>query len=251
MNGRKMALIAVAIMGMVCFAPLIAEDSSAETVDTRISSMYVYEAKTTIRADEIPMERDYLTYYMIEGGSNWKAMTEYLKNPQNSPGVKGDDFGVLKDNIGKIVHLYGMRNHGDDEYLWFGNYSLPCTKVLDPYNIPAIDAKTNDIVTFMIISATSNEGQKSKHFDLYRHGTDSDYEYLGVGNVAKYVWSEGDSYSIGTGWSNEQLYWDLEYDVEVDSPNGSATTFAAVCIIISALTIITMVVAVMKPKWSK
>ena len=32
--------------------------------------MYVYEAETTIMADAIPTERDYLTYYMIEGGSN-------------------------------------------------------------------------------------------------------------------------------------------------------------------------------------
>ena len=53
-------------------------------------------------------------YYMIEGGSNWKAMTEYLKNPQNSPGVKGDDFGVLRDSIGKTVHLHGMRNSSDN-----------------------------------------------------------------------------------------------------------------------------------------
>ena len=94
--------------------PDYSEDSSAETVDTRISSMYVYEAETTIMADAIPTERDYLTYYMIEGGSNWKAMTEYLKNPQNSPGVKGYDFGVLRDSIGKTVHLHGMRNYSDN-----------------------------------------------------------------------------------------------------------------------------------------
>ncbi|TQS85477.1 MAG: hypothetical protein A3208_02935 [Candidatus Methanoprimaticola hominis] len=251
MNGRKMVLIAVAIMGLVCFAPLIAEDSSAETVDTRISSMYVFEAKTTIRADAIPAERDYFTYYMIEGGSNWKGMTEYLKDPQNSPGVNGDDFGVLKDNVGKTVHLYGMRNYSDNEYLWFGNYSFPCTKVLDPYNIPRIVADKDDVVRIEVGSATSNEGVERDGVYLYRHGTDSGYDYLFLDRAYRFVWSDGDSYSIRPTWSDDQLYWDLEYDVEVRSPNGSATAFAAVCMIISALTIITMVVAVMKPRWAK
>ena len=84
-------------------------------------------------------------------------------------------------------------------------------------------------------SATSNEGMERDGVYLYRHGTDSGY----------------DSYSIRPTWSDDQLYWDLGYDVEVRSPNGSATIFAAVCIIISALTIITMAVAVMKPRWAK
>ncbi len=137
--------------------------------------MYVYEAETTIMADAIPTERDYLTYYMIEGCSNWRAMTEYLKDPRNSPGVKGDDFGVLRDNIGKTVHLYGMRSYSDKEYLWFGNYSFPCTRVLDPYNIPAIEADEGDVVRIDIESATSNEGMERDGAYLYRHGTDSGY----------------------------------------------------------------------------
>ena len=75
--------------------------------------------------------------------------------------------------------------------------------------------------------------------------------YLFIDRAYKFVWSDGDSYSIRPTWSDDQLYWDLEYDVEVRSPNGSATAFAAVCIIISALTIITMAVAILKPRWAK
>lgn len=144
-----------------------------------------------------------------------------------------------------------MRNYSDNEYFGFGNYSFPCTKVLDPYNIPAIEADEDDVVRIDIESAISNEGMERKGVYLYRHGTDSRYDYLFINRAYKFVWSDGDSYSIRPTWSDDQLYWDLEYDVEVRSPNGSATMFAAVCIIISALTIITMAVAVMKPRWAK
>ena len=70
-----------------------------------------------------------------------------------------------------------MRNYSDNEYFGFGNYSFPCTKVLDPYNIPAIEADEDDVVRIDIESAISNEGMERKGVYLYRHGTDSRYDY--------------------------------------------------------------------------
>lgn len=63
-----------------------------------------------------------------------------------------------------------------------------------------------------IESATSNEGMERKEVYLYRHGTDSRYDYLFIDRAYKFVWSDGDSYSIRPTWSDDQLYWDLEYD---------------------------------------
>lgn len=250
MNGKIAALVAVAVFGLVCLAPLVSEDSSAETYERRVSTTYVYQADFDI-VNTGNLDDTYL--YMIDGSSNHAAIEAYLKDPRNTAPPTGDDRSQLKDNIGGTVHVYKAVSWNND-VIDYGNGWKSGTLRLSPYNVSDLfKGDVEDLVKLRINSVTDSTGKKLEDESLYIYtrGLSESYNNIYVGTTAKYVIEKDSSFFIRPEWSSTTLCYNLEFDLEILKPNGSATTFMAVCFVISAITIALLAFGALKPKWSK
>lgn len=250
MDGRIAALVAVAMFGLVCLAPAIAEDSSAKTCDVRLSTAYIYTADFEI--NDATVDDDNL--YMIDGSANHAAMTAYLKDPQNAAPPTGDDRSQLKANVGKTVHVYEVWRWDNDPSVNYGDQWKNGTLCLKPYNVEKFfEGDVEDVVKLRINSVTDYTGKKlnEDHVYVYPKGADESYKYVYTGTTVKFVLEKDSSFYIKPQWSDVSLCYNLNLDIEISKPNGSATTFMAVCFVISAVTIALLAYGALKPKWSK
>ncbi len=250
MNGKIAALIAVAVFGLVCLAPMVADDSSAETYERRVSTVYIYQAdfEIVVTGD---LDENYL--YMIDGSSNHAAMEAYLKDPQNAAPPTGDDRSRLMDNIGGTVHVYEA-NSWDYTTIGYGGEWKDGTIRLAPYNISDLfKGDVEDLVKLRINSVTDNTGKEleREYIYIYTKGLSESFNTIYVGKTSKFVIEEDSSFFIRPEWSSTTLCYNLDFDLEILKPNGSATTFMAICFVISAITIALLAYGALKPKWSK
>ncbi len=250
MDRKITALMAIAVFGLACFIPLATDDASAETYNVRVSNMYVMHAQTQI-TNVIPdsFEEQYL--YFIEDSSNYNKMQAYLSNPQKNAAPSGDDRSSLKDNMGKMLHIYRFERNNILSIYYLS--WLDVDTVLKPYNISQLfEGDPDDVITLKVRSMTDNTGKSvSDGFCLYTKGENGGYSFTYLGTQKKIVIEKDSSFLIAPYWADDALCYDLDLELEISKPNGSATTFMAICFIISAITIALLAVAALKPKWSK
>lgn len=245
MDKRIFATIAVLVMGIVCLAPVVADDVSAEQRTDRISDVYVAKAEFVINT--VPSSKEYHTLYMVDGSDNHKAIEAYLKDPQNASYDLEDDFDELRNHMYEKLWVYEYR----DSRVWsisYGSQHADATVMLEPYNLEKIivgDPK--DVIKIRVINFIGNDG--TDFYDLYFF-KNKDISYHYTKSTFSFEVEANSEYKILTRNGNA-LYYTIEYDLNVEKPNGSPNAFAAICIAISALTIALLVAAALKPKWSK
>ena len=245
MDRRIFAAVAVLVMGIVCLAPVVSDDSSAESGTCRISESYMVKAEFTI--DSIQSSRDYHTLYMVDGSDNHKAIEAYLKDPQNASFDMKDDFDDLKNHPLETLWVY---EYGDSKtsYLSYGSQWAEATLVLKPFNLEKrIVGDAHDVIKMKIKSLVGNDGTKFDDFYFYKN---DDRSWYMTGTTFSFE-VEADTEYRATTRNGNALYYTVEYDLDISKPNGSPNAFAAICIAISALTIALLVAAALKPKWSK
>ncbi len=245
MDNRIVAAIAVLVMGAVCLAPIVSDDVSAENHEERISEMYVAKAEFTI--DVILSTRSSYDLYMIEGSANHKAIEAYLKDPQNASYDMKDDFNDLRNHMGEKVWVYEYRPFTIDN-IAYGSEWARSTAMLSPYNLEkVIVGNPHDVAKLKVNSLIGNEGRE---FDDYYFYKNEDYSWNTTGTTMSFEIEADTEYRITTR-NGDSLYYTIEFDLDVSTPNGSPNAFAAICIAISILTISLLVAAALKPKWSK
>ena len=252
MNGKIAALVAVAVFGLVCLAPMVADDSSAETYKVRVSSMYIYQADFEIVVGYSELNEYCL--YMIDGSDNHAAMLEYIKNPQTAAPPADDDSAQLIYHPGETVHVYRPYSWGDGVSVYYGGEVKEMTICLNPYNVANLfKGDVEDIVKLRINSITDSAGKEIERNGtyIYPRGTSEMYSYVNIGTTTKFVIEKDSSFFIRPEWNGSSLYYNIDMDLEILKPNGSATTFMAVCFVISAITIALLAYGALKPKWSK
>lgn len=249
MNSRIVAIALIAVIGMTIVAPAVSEDSSAATeMEGRISPFYISSAETVVPEQ---MQTVVNTMYMLHGSENQLAMEAYLRDPQNSVSVKGDDRDIIAESEpGTKMDVYACSYNSYRESIWVsGNVEL--TPRLAPYDID-VDAEAGDIVKIRIVEAGGNSTGYINIIRFVKDGPDPSSSNISIGGTYITEMMEGESLSMTVAWmDSEDFYADVRYDISVSAPNGSATLFAAVCIAIAALVLILMIVAMLKPKWAK
>lgn len=250
MNRKAIAAAAVFAMLVICAAPLAAGDAdAAETREGRVSDMYIWGGSTTI--PENPSYYNSVLFF-VEGSENHAKMLAYLEDP-TSVSITEDDKSILYQNVGKTAYVY--------EALWYSTSSnwvsvfgstVYLELILEPYNNTNFIATSGSTVTLEITSITTQSGEDTE-IDLVNLGSQYTVDTIDVGSEYSFKVSSTGTYAFEyNGYDNRDLYIDLTYTVEGDSvPSGSATVFAAICFIIAAITVALVVLASMKPKWSK
>ena len=245
MDKRIFAAVAVLAMGLVCLAPVIADDVSAEQRTDRISDVYVVKAEFVI--DTIPSSKEYHRLYMVDGSDNHKAIEAYLKDPQNVSYDLKDDFNELRNHMYEKLWVYEYR----EDRVWdisYGSQHAYTTVVLEPYNLEKkIVGDPKDVIKLKVLSFTGNDGTDFGDFYFFKN-EDRSWHY--TKSTFSFEVEAGSEYRILTR-NGSALYYTIEYDLNVEKPNGSPNAFAAICIAISALTIALLVASALKPKWSK
>ncbi len=249
MDAKAIALIAVAVLGLVCLAPLVAEDTSAETQEIRISNKNVYRADTKAVANSSTYS---YYYYMIDGSDNHKAMENYIKNPKTAAAPTGDDRGYLNWSVGSVLHIYYATPSYASSSIQYGGNLLPSKMCLQSFGpLDYIDYDVGDTVSIRIIGASSDGGDDYGDNYLKCRTYDSDPNTLVYPNSTFTFTVDDETEVTIEPYSNYGLYYNLKCDIRVSSPDGSATTFIAVCFIMSAITIALLALGALKPKWSK
>lgn len=254
MNGKIAALVAVAVFGLVCLAPAVSDEVSAEKYDIRISTVYIYQADFVITDTDAELY-DFYTY-LIDGSEKHAVMEAYLKDPRNAALPTGDDRSLLSaaENIGKTLHIYRVFSQDSGISLEYNYEWKDGVLRLSPYNVEDIfKGDVEDVVKLRINSITDSTGKKIEGAGTYVYpkGTSQTYNYIMIGTTVKFVVDKDTSFFIKPEWNSTSLCYNIDFDLEIQKPSGSATTFMAVCFVISAITIALLAFGALKPKWSK
>lgn len=248
MDRRMTATIAAAVMGMLCLVPLAADDASAEHLTDRISDKYIAMAEFDIPYGEI-WAGDNSTLYMLKGSENHELMEAYLKDPRNGPSVDSDDRNILSSHAGEKVCIYEYTNYLSGSITFMGT-TLDAKTVLEPYNLEnRMTGDPEDVVKINVHSIDYSNGTSTSMYYIAKNGSAWQYSYTDI--QISFAIEEDTAYSIKLNNQNYALYATIDYDLTVSKPNGSATAFAAICMVLSAATIALLVFAAIKPRWSR
>ncbi len=236
-----MAVAAVALMAAVCLVPAMAEESDGANQTSRFSSVYIMHGTVTMSNGNVTYATDGSILYFIEGSENHMTMEAYLTD--QSVDVTKDDSDSLRNlPSGTVVHIYLLRSY-ELISIYTLNTLVALTTVLDPYPLTFF-VKAGDTFSITVDSCVDNKGQNVTPY-IY-----ADYmnNYLSNGYTREYTVSTEVEVSL----SGYILYADISYDVSGASyPNGSAAAYVAVCAAITVIVLGLLVMASIKPKWSK
>ncbi len=248
MDAKVIALIAVAVLGMVCLAPLAAEDTSAETQDIRISNKYIFRADTEVDTKNSPYD---IYFYMIDGTPNHKAMEDYIKNPKTAAAPTGDDRALLNTSAGEYLHIYSVQEYGYS-VIMYGNKNPPSELCLRPFGLmDYIDYDIGDVVSVKILGASSDNGGDFGRGPFICSSGSGSNTIVYTNSTYAFTVDDETEVTIKPNNYTYNFYYTLKCDIEVSPPNGSATAFIAVCFVMSAVTIALLALGALKPKWSK
>lgn len=255
---RRIIAIAAVIAAVICIVPPLGEDASAESRTDRTSMAYLYEGEASAVDVSDLYDLGNNVYYMLDGSANHISMRSYIDDPEHRASVSGDDRSRLGSNIGAVMHVYCLfyMDQGStyDLQLTYGR-TVSCAKVLDPYYI-TIEGETGDAADLTFRSSSSSDSGDYNYSYAYLVTTDSEGEEsrYDLEKDARHVFEirDGETYRLmpADSWS-DALYIEMTYDIEIRSPSGSATVFAAVCIVLAAVAIGILAYAARKPSWSK
>lgn len=250
---RTASVAVLAIVAIACLVPLTSESSDADTTATiKISDQYVYYGTFVMPEGEFYFGIGD-QFMFLDGSEGYEQMQAYIRDPLNNDAPDTDQTDEINSgkHAGELIHAYSWQNSDDYPYINTYDGLIIGRIVLEPYgeNLE-ITVRPGDTFTLTLLSSTTEDGGER---DLYvnTYGNQSE---LSVGSTFTRDVSSLTTFSVGLG--QYTFYNDLyvEYTFSYDGgsvPNGSATVFAAICIIIAALVVAALVVAALKPKWSK
>lgn len=244
MDRKMMAIIAVLALSMTTIA-IPMDDSDAETQTTYMSEYYIVHAATTWKTEYESSYSNML--YFNEGSENHKTMLKYIEDGK-TPVLKDD-----RKNLSGNVHLYMMTTWNLDTVIYIyvknaENVMLFGETVKEPYN-NSFFVKAGDTFRFHAYSVKDMFGNSGEA----RIGDTnvSEDTYVETAKTSKEI-----SIQFYNSWSPSveyhSLFFIVNYEVSGQSePNGSATVFFALCAVVAVIGLGLLVVAAMKPKWSK
>ena len=244
MDRKMMAIIAVLALSMTTIA-IPMDDSDAETQTTYMSEYYIVHATTAWKTEYESSYSNVL--YFNEGSENHKTMLKYIEDGK-TPVLKDD-----RDNLSGNVHLYMMATWNLDTVIYIyvknaENVMLFGETVKEPYN-NSFFVKAGDTFRFHAYSVKDMFGNSGEaHIGDTNVSEDT---YVETAKTSKEI-----SIQFYNSWSPSvkyhSLFFIVNYEVSGQSePNGSATVFFALCAVVAVIGLGLLVVAAMKPKWSK
>lgn len=252
MDNRKIAAVAVLAMVAMIFVPVASDPADADTGSTRMSSAYVYYAQYELDSPLSGFDGSYL--YFIDGSENDRAMDAYLADPNHSVSVTEDDRDRIAteswNGSSMTLNVYSMEYRNDNNnQIYINGYTMSSEMVLEPYGEMTFFVKAGDTFRFSTQMCRSNMGQDDSFY--YYDPVDRDYQYSDRdGGIV--VYCDSSMAFIYDAPSSSYLYYDVAYTVSGASvPNGSATLYFAMCVVITVLVLAILVLAGLKPKWSK
>lgn len=252
MDNRRIAAVVVLAVLALTLVPMTADSADADTGSTRMSSAYVYYAQVEIDAQLSGFNGSYL--YFIDGSENDRTMDAYLADPDHSVSVTEDDRERIVTEswnaTSMTLNIYTMEyNRYDDNPIYINGYREDTELVLEPYGELEFFVKAGDTFSFSTQVCRSNTGQDDYFY--YYDSMTGEYQYSNRDGGIEIHCASSMSFIFGAPSSNE-LYYDVTYTATGASiPNGSATLYFAVCVVITVLVLAILVLAGLKPKWSK
>lgn len=241
MDRRAMiAAIAVLAVAGVCLVPAVSDESDAVTQD-RFADYYVMHGTVT-KTEYLHTEWVSSNFlYFAEGSVNHSTMQAYLRD--QTVDVSADDRDGLGDlPVGTVIHVYYISNYEYTDAYTFGT-SIPVETVLEPYTLTFF-VKAGDTFTISVQSCVDNWGNTVVPYITERFGS----VQLNQTYTAEYT----SSTEVKVFSDTYCLYVDISYVASgASSPNGSAAAYVAVCAVITVIVLGLLVMAGMKPKWSK
>ncbi len=237
----------LSVMVIACLLPVMSQDSDAESYNSRMSDMYVHRCE--------PIDRDtvsnYQIYfnssmlYFIEGSANEARMTAYLDDPVGTSGPSADDQEMIENNAGDYrIIVYALNSYSMSSTYVFGR-EVKCTQVLEPYGKMGFFVKAGDTIRIELVSAVDNMGNKVNPRINY------DYESYSLAD-RPFVLESPRSQEISLYLNSYPLYADISLEVTGNSvSNGSAGLFIGLCALVTVIVFGILILASIKPKWSK
>lgn len=250
MMGKTKTAFVVALMCVICLSPLAFDDSDADE-SLRMSDHYLYKTSVVLEPG------DYVwtigSYFItIDGSDKDQLMDRYLQDPTDtSINLSEDDQGELTrysyitERTPVNIYMSGGAYLYDD-YLYIWDHVAKWNQVLEPYN--------DDHLTFFVKAGDRFElditvrNEKGAACDAYLY-TNLGSEDIVNGHYSRVMES---STSVSVRTNTNGIYFDVWYDASgYSAPNGSPTVYAAICILVTVVILGVLVVAGLKPKWSK
>ena len=248
METTKTAFV-VALMCVICLSLLAFDDSDADE-SLRMSDNYLYKATVVLEPGEDIWTMG--SYFVTkEGSPNDQLMDRYLQDPTDT------SISLSEDDQWELVNGYITEPTTVNVYMSGGNYLYN-----DYFNGWGHVAKWNrvlerdndDRVTFFIKAGDRFElditirNENGSVCEAYLY-TNLGSEDIVNGHYSRVMES---STSVSVRTNTNGIYFDVWYDASgYSAPNGSPTVYAAVCILITVVILGVLVVAGLKPKWSK
>lgn len=242
MDTKKIiAVSAMLIMATVCLAPIASADADiADSV--RTSGGDLYEGTFEKTGGFVPKYTGMMMF--IDGSDNHKNMLKYLKDPLSTD-VKTDDYDTIDNNSWSgTVHVFYANTFGVNETtVTIGGMNVTLKKIMSSYGTISFFAKAGETAKISMTSVT-NLGEDAEPYLGYMYSP----EPIGDGLEKYYKTSTNETVSFGV----NSIYVDSTYSISgVGEPNGSSTTYFVFCAIVTIAVFAVMVLASLKPKWSK
>ena len=255
MSAGRFAAISVLLMLAMAFAPMVADDSDAEST-ARMSDSRVLTA--TVKFIDGQVLRNDCVYFKVENAAGIAAMDALLKDHKGT--VPKDDSGSLKD--GDAIKIYYATKIDNI----FGGFTIPIhvvngtkiedhsvladlTSIVDSYS-PGFFVKAGDEYTIRIVKAVDNYGKSVLCYYNDENGVYHDLSETYHGRMKKTTEFTFDTDSPSG--ADGRFYIDLVYEsTGFSSPSGSATVFAALCAVVTVTIFCVLAYAGLKPKWSR
>lgn len=249
---RIITVVATLLMLSICIAPMVIEDSDAANTE-RISENYLYHAQFVKRDLGDWYEEWYMDNYLyyIDGSEKNQQMERYISDPQRYSISSTDDRERINNSpAGTIVNVYACDSYYSEGYRWsisYNDQTQIAEKVLDPYGGISFFVTAGDTLEITINSITVSNGDRTPRAYVM---IDYQYNYINPGFTHHYTTST--EVDVGFESAYQAVYFDVNYDAEgMSSPNGSATLYVVICAVITVLVLAILILASIRPKWSK
>lgn len=238
---RIIAVSTMLIMVAICLVPIASTDADA-TESTRTSSYDLYEGAFEKTGGYVPKWIGMMMF--IDGSDNHRNMLKYVDDPLSTD-VTTDDYDTIQDpDWTGTVHVFYPTTYYQNEYpVTIGGMDITLKKVMSSYGAIFFFAKVGDTARISI-TAVTNLGEDAKPYLGYLYSP----EYI-TGELEKHYKT---SVYETVNFETLCLYVDSEYSISgVGEPNGSPTAYFVFCAIVTAAVFAVMVIASLKPRWSK
>ena len=230
MSLNKNVVVSFVVIGLLLYTTPAMMDESDASVSERFTENYLY---------------------YIDGSEKDKQMDLYISDPQRYSISSSDDRELITSSpAGTLVNVYMCSNYYSEDYtqtISYNEQEKNATKILDPYGGVSFFVRAGDTLEITVNSLTLSNGTNTPRAYI---SVDYDQVYLNPSFSHRYTTST--EVNMDFDYIYSAVYVDINYDVEgISTPNGSATVYIAICAAITIIVFAILVLASIKPKWSK